>query len=110
MRPPPKSDVLLMSSGTAPRAPGRFGLRNVLNALETMPPAPNQREVLRFTNPPNEDAYGEGNRKQSIAKSHAKPRRPLATKRRHPALALMSFRASWVANPRPTPIPIAVSW
>jgi hypothetical protein len=31
-------------------------LVKVSNALEKMPPAPNQNEVCRFTKPPNESA------------------------------------------------------
>src|SRR5881394_609020 len=60
MRPPPRSEVLLMSEG---RSSSDFPLgARVFHKLETMPPAPNQTEVPRFTKPPNENAYGDGRR------------------------------------------------
>ena len=56
MSPPPKSEVLLMSSGSAFAFASRFGLKSALKRLEAMPPPPNHSDVLRFTKPPNENA------------------------------------------------------
>src|SRR5437868_2158343 len=71
MSPPPTSDVVLMSSGSASRASLRFG--KLLTKLASAPPAANHVEVIRLTKPPNDDAYGEGSTTASSTKSVEKP-------------------------------------
>src|SRR5205807_7075029 len=75
MRPPPTSDVVLMSSGSASRASLRFGKLSM--KLASAPPAANHVDVIRLTKPPNDDAYGEGNTTASSRKSAENPTRPL---------------------------------
>src|SRR6202023_2314351 len=70
IRPPPTSEVGLMSDGNAAALPWlrpRCSLQ-VLYRLENVPPAANQADPDRFRKNPNAYAYGDGNRKASSTK------------------------------------------
>src|SRR5436309_10975614 len=54
IKPPPTSDVVFMSSGSA--APSVLRLGRLLSRLESAPPAANQPDVARLRNPPKDDA------------------------------------------------------
>src|SRR6185369_4958220 len=79
IRPPPKSDVAVMSEGSAPASPGASRrLRRAARAsirLATTPPAPSQSDVAKLTKPPNESAYGDDSTVESRTKSTALPLR-----------------------------------
>ena len=63
IRPPPNSDVLLMSAGSSPSSPARrvssARAARASSRLATTPPAPSQSDVARLTKPPNDSAYGD---------------------------------------------------
>src|SRR4051812_17812162 len=63
IRPPPMSDMVLMSlprSGSVPEPPARRRRAAQFQTEEKMPPAPNQNEVHHSTKPPKLEAYGLG--------------------------------------------------
>jgi hypothetical protein len=83
-------------------------LGRLLTKLESAPPAANQAEVIRFKNPPNDVAYGDGSTIASRTKSVLKPARPDLTNAWYRSRDLMYLRRNSVAKPIRMPIQIAV--
>src|SRR5438093_9193728 len=108
MSPPPTSEVVLMSGGSATFS--CFRLAKLLVRLATTPPAANHVDVGRLTKPPNDDAYGDGSTTASRRKSAANPVRLAAANFLYAARDLMILRSISVANPIPTPTQMAVRW
>src|SRR5262252_919408 len=79
MSPPPRSEAVLMSAGSAPSA-SSFFFGQADMRLPTTPPAANHAEVARLRNRPKEDAYGDGSTTASSRKSIENPTRPDLTK------------------------------
>src|ERR1700681_3833610 len=77
MSPPPTSEVVLMSSGSAGAL--FLSLGKLLTKLANTPPAANHADVSRLTKPPNDDAYGDGSTTASSRKSVLKPTLPALT-------------------------------
>src|ERR1051325_101685 len=108
IRPPPRSDMVLMSdtSGTAAL---RRRSTSAFHAEEKMPPAPNQKAVHHSTKPPKLEAYGLGMMMASRMKSAVLVAALRVFHARYAALAKIHLRSTSVTTPIAMPRPISLS-